>query len=286
MRVLVIGGTGFIGQATVRELQRAGAQVVVLARRPPTMPLPDVTYVQGSYGQRDPLMRAAQDVSCIIHAALRVPARIVDLSRDVAETAIHDFEHMLSWLSGLPAVPRLVYVSSAVVYGSLAGVANESEPLSAPQNNYALTVRGIEQALARAIDGGFSAISLRCFNAYGLQEPRPGGFLNFPQRALTAALTGIPLTVYGDGSTERDFIYISDIARANVMAAQNAACGVVNICSGEATSLNHILKRIEIFCGRPVPVRFDEPVFAGAPHSQGGNAESPNSARVFVCHFP
>jgi len=269
MRVLVIGGTGFIGQATVRGLLREGAEVVVLARRPPSMPLAGVTYIQGSYGQRDPLMRAVQDVSCVIHAALRVPARIVDLSRDLATTAIHDFEHMLGWLQGLPKSPRMVYVSSAVVYGSLTGVADESEPLAAPQNKYALTVHGIERALEAAKAQGLSAISLRCFNAYGLQEPRPGGFLNFPQRALTAALTGIPLTIYGDGSTERDFIYITDIARANLIAAKSGATGVVNICSGEATSLNHILRQIETFSGRPVPVRYDEPVFAGAPHSQG-----------------
>jgi len=259
LNVLVTGGAGFIGSWTVELLVKKGYYVVVLDNfltgsvENIAHLISRVKIVRGdirNYVLLDEIVKH-YSIDSIIHLAALVS--IEEATEKPAEAIYINVNgtHNVLEVARKYDLERIVYASSAAVYGDPKYLPiDEDHPLN-PKNVYGATKLGGE-ALVNAYheNYGLSTISLRYFNVYGPRmEPGPyaGVILKFIERIKQ----GKPPIIYGDGTQTRDFIYVEDVARANLAALETKSTGPYNIGTGIETSINQLAKTIAELMGRP-----------------------------------
>lgn len=139
---------------------------------------------------------------------------------------------------------RLVFASSAAVYGAAAALPNRESATPRPQSPYAAAKLAAEvMLLGYAASYGLEAVCLRYFNVYGPRQDPSSPYSGVLSIFTDRFRQGLPVTVYGDGEQTRDFIAVRDVARANREALLQTliAAGRYNVCTGRGVSLNQIL---------------------------------------------
>jgi UDP-glucose-4-epimerase GalE len=283
--ILVTGGAGYIGAASANALITAGHRVVILddlsAGHADTIPN-EASSVIGSYADGDrmqSLLREAR-VDTVLHiGALSIVAD------SVAQPERYFKANLVGSITLLDAaiavgVKRLIFSSSAAVYGaSSSNVLHEDLPL-APVNPYGATKAAFEQVLrAYAEAHGLHAIALRYFNVAGATElvaERHHPETHLLPRLMSAALTGAPFELYGndyatpDRTAIRDYVHVADVAAAHLAAIEKLAAAegqgfsAINIGSGAGTSIREVIKAIEKAAGVRIEVQ-EHPRRAGDP---------------------
>jgi UDP-glucose 4-epimerase len=253
-------GCGFIGSRTVEELSAAGLPTAVLTRTRPVVSIGDLIPAGdlhlGDAADPDLLDAALADVGTVIFAAggLLPAASELEPERD-AELTLGPLRAVLEALRQRPAT-SFVYISSGgTVYGEPEeNPIPEDAPLR-PIGSYGrLHVKCEKEVLGECGEHGLRARILRCSTVYG-ERQRPergqGAIVTFLHRIAT----GIPIDLYGGGASTRDYIYVGDVARAvTALADRDDGPAVVNVGSGEETSLAEILALTEAEIGRPAEV--------------------------------
>ncbi len=247
MAVLVTGGAGFVGGATVAALQAAGRAVVVLddlstgrAERVRGVPL-----LIGDVRDEGLVSRAVQGAEAVLHLAARssVPGSFTD---PVGCHAVNDEGTAVvleaAWQAG---VPRVVLASSSAVYGEGAPAA-EQAPLD-PRSPYAASKAAMEAQGRVYAHRGLAVTALRYFNVYG-----PGQTAGLDgaviARFLAALGGGRALPVEGSGRQTRDFVHVRDVARANVVALAKGG-GTFNVGTGVRTSIVALAEQLSALAG-------------------------------------
>ncbi|MCR4265866.1 NAD-dependent epimerase/dehydratase family protein [Nitratireductor sp. ZSWI3] len=267
---LVTGGSGFIGKALIDRLLSQGWSVrnVDFVASPATHAR--LSHWPGSFLQPELLREAMVGVDTIFHLAATNFPRESNLNplSDCQENVIGTMK--LAEMAIEAKVRRIVFSSSGgTVYGNArATPIAESHPTQ-PITAYGISKLACEHYL-RFYDGlakgrPLTTLSLRIGNPYG-----PNQNIRKAQGALTTfcynAANGIPITIWGDGTVERDFIHISDVTRAMARAADCPAHGTeINVGSGRGTSLNQILDAIRASLGRTIDVSYTESRSFDAP---------------------
>lgn len=262
MRILVTGGAGFIGSWTVEALIAEGHDVAVydsfVTGRLDYLPQAAVTVMRGDVRHPLATQRAVRRFKpeAIIHLAACVSVPI-SLHRPIRS---HD-DNVRGTLVVLEAarvqgVRRVVLASSAAVYGRNTTVPLAETALPDPLSPYALHKRVDEQyAQLYAELYGLHAVALRYFNVYGPRQDPASPYSGVIARFVDAARQGLPLTITGDGSQTRDFVYVGDVARANAAAvtADTSGYQVANVATGHEVSLLELRSAIEELTRRPLP---------------------------------
>lgn len=164
---------------------------------------------------------------------------------------------------------RVVYASSSSVYGNADRYPVQETDLPRPHSPYGVTKLAAEHLCGLyAANYGTSTVSLRYFTVYGPRQ-RPD---MAHHRLIEAALDQTPFPLYGDGSHVRDFTFVGDAVRANVLAGTaDAAPGtVVNVCAGGSTVMRDLIDAVGDAVGHPVPVD-QQPEQPGDVHRTGGS---------------
>jgi len=277
MKVLVTGGSGYVGSVSVEALVAAGHDVVVLDDLSTGHDWADLAGSRlaiGSYGDRarlEELLRG-EAVEAVLHCAARSlvgesmtdPARYY---RDNVAGGIALLEAMRT-----AGVGRLVISSTAAVYGSPEATPIPEDAPLRPINPYGETKRTLETAAAwygRAY--GLRSVSLRYFNVAGASarngEAHDPETHLIPNTLAAVAGDGRPLTVFGDdyptpdGTPIRDYLHVEDLADAHLAALEATAPGdprtadalVCNLGSGGGFSVREVLATAERVVGRPIP---------------------------------
>ena len=273
MRVLVTGGAGYVGSVSVERLLDAGHEVTILdtlatghAAGVPS----GAAFVEGSVADRAVVGRVL--VERRIEAVLHCAARSL-VGQSVQDPALYYRENVAGGVALLEAmresgVDRIVFSSSAAVYGTPESVPIPEEAPLRPINPYGETKRIFETALDWYGSAyGLRSVSLRYFNAAGASE-RYGEWhdpeTHLIPNILGSLLGGQRLVVMGtdyptpDGSCIRDYIHVIDLADAHLAAllyTENAAPGleICNLGSGRGFSVWEVLKAAESVVGRAVP---------------------------------
>lgn len=258
MRCLITGGAGFVGTALANHLVENGHHVRVLddlSTGDPTRLHPDVIFTRGDVRDRPKLWTLLQQVDCVFHLAARV---------SVQESVLYPREYNDANVGGTVSlveairdvgVKRVIFASSATVYGPQSSQPVSEDARPRPQAPYAVSKLAAEYYIfALGALNGIEAVALRIFNAYGPGQRLPPVHAPVIPLFLKNILTGASLVVQGDGSQTRDFVYIDDVVAALTAAATAPAVNglIINIGSGVETSINGLIAEMgEVTGSRP-----------------------------------
>ncbi|WP_425082456.1 NAD-dependent epimerase/dehydratase family protein [Ruegeria arenilitoris] len=264
-RYLVTGGAGFIGSHLADHLVEAGHDVVVLDNLSTgarfNLP-PQVDLIQGDIADFENLPALIARVDGCFHlAAIASVQQYQDGWAKAAKVNFYGSVRVLE--AAARANVPVVYASSAAIYGD-----NPHRPLietatSHPISGYGADKLAMEhhaEALKAAI--GLRATGLRFFNVYGPRQVPGSPYSGVISIFLNRLASGQPITVFGDGEQARDFVYVSDVAGALMRAMSWTAagnCGVFNICRGEATTLNDLIRVLAGVLQCAPQIRYEEP---------------------------
>mgnify|MGYP000975581250 CR=1 FL=1 len=281
MRILVTGGAGYIGSVIVSRLTARGHDVVVyddLSRGHRAAVAGGVPLVDGDVRDADAVRDALLEGGCeaVVHMAA-----LAEVAESVAEPARYRSVNVDGTAAVLAAaraadVDRLVFSSTAAVYGAPQRTPIDEDDALAPTNPYGETKLAAEELLWQARErDGLGATALRYFNACGAdgacgEDHDPESHL--VPLALRAARDGTPIRVFGedyptpDGTCVRDYVHVADLADAHIAAleALPAVQGAFNLGTGSGDSVRAVLDAVEEVTGSTLR-RESAPRRAGDP---------------------
>jgi nucleoside-diphosphate-sugar epimerase len=249
-RYLVTGGKGFIGSYIVKDLIKKGHEVVIF----------DMKDGKSDIRKLENLIKSSKDCDGIFHLA--AIASIPYSIENPKQTFDVNFGGTLNVLEAarINKIKRVVFSSSSAVYGVQKKFpARETDPCN-PQNPYAIQ-KYMSEGICKMYSSlyGVETVCLRYFNVFGIGQSCQGAYAGVIPRFLLFKSKGEPLTIVGDGKQTRDFIHVTDVAKANLKAMfgpKSLSGQAFNIGSGVETSVNEIA---DIFDGvkKYVPARME-----------------------------
>jgi UDP-glucose 4-epimerase len=267
VRVLVTGGAGFIGSHLAADLLEQGHRVRVLdnfatGRRSNLASLGDeVDLVEGDVQSYERASKAVAGCEVVLHQAA-----LPSVPRSVQDPLTSNATNVIGTLNVLLAardhgVRRVVVASSSSVYGGLAGRGPKREDQPAlPISPYA-TAKLAGEGYARSFHGVYEleTVCLRYFNVFGPRQDPTSQYAAVIPNFITALLAGRPPVIFGDGEQSRDFTYVANVVRANLLAmdAPEVAGRVFNVACGERVTLNRLVAELQDLLGTRV-----EPIYA------------------------
>jgi len=280
---LVTGGAGFIGSNLVEGLVAEGADVRVLdnlstgKRENLEGVASRVDLIVGDLADPDDVSRAVADVDVIFHHGA-LPSVPVSVERPI-ETNESNILGTLRLLEAArtAGVKRLVYVGSSSAYGAVERTTNREADVPAPRSPYAVQkLAGEHYCMAHWHCHGLETVILRYFNVFGPRQNPKSQYAAVIPAFITAVLAGERPTIYGDGEQTRDFTYVENNVRANLIAADHprAAGEVFNIACGTSVSLLDLLREINDLCGASIEPVFAPPRAGDVKHSRADIAKA------------
>ncbi len=243
MRVLVTGGAGFIGSHSVEALLAEGHEPVViddLSTGHARNLTPGVRLIRASILDARALAEAIAGCETVLHLAAIVSVPL-SLERPLDCHAVNATGSLQVLEAAHRAgVRRVVQASSAAVYGEVEPPIGEFAPL-VPLSPYGLQKRMAEEyGRLYGLHHGLEVISLRYFNVYGPRQDPRSPYSGVLSRFADALARGEPTVIFGDGQQTRDFVFVGDVARANLLAltAPGSFAGeAFNLGAGRAISV-------------------------------------------------
>ncbi len=260
MKILVTGGSGFIGSHLVEAWQgRAEVRVLDDFRTGHRRNLAGLQaeVIEGSILDRDLVARAVQGVDYVFHlAALVSVPESVRRPHDCVALNVTGLLHVLE-AAAAAGVRKLCFSSSAAVYGNNPELPKRESMRPEPRSPYAVTKLDGEYYCQQFAEAGqLETVALRFFNVFGPRQDPNGAYAAAMPVFMRQALAGEPLTIFGDGGQTRDFIYVKDIVAANVFAATTPGMtGAFNVGYGRKITVKELCERIITLAGSRSEIR-------------------------------
>lgn len=250
MKILITGGSGFIGSHIVELYQNKAEEIRVLdnLRTGYRHNLDGLrhTFIEGSITDRELVKKAVEGVDYIFHLAALVsvpesmakPGECVDIN-------VHGLLNVLEEASAA-GVKKLVFASSAAIYGDNPTVPKLETMIPEPKSPYAVTKLDGEYYLGMfQSEGRLETAAIRFFNVFGPRQDPKGAYAAAVPIFIEKAVRNETITVFGDGGQTRDFIYVKDIAGALSFAVETpGVTGVFNAGYGGQITINDLADRI------------------------------------------
>jgi len=270
MKTLVVGGAGYIGSVVVRQLLEEGHEVVVLddcsTGHADSVP-PGVEHVQTDIGNAGSVLAGA-DFDAVLHFAAKSL-----VGESVEKPSLYWHTNVIGSRALLDAmtqhgVPRLVFSSTAAVYGEPDAFPITEDSPTRPTSTYGATKLAVDMMITNECTATeLAAVSLRYFNvagaAFGAGERHTTETHLIPIALDAVAGRRDKLGIYGDdwptpdGTPIRDYVHVADLARAHVLALTAAQPGehlICNLGNGNGFSVREVIAEIESVTGMEVPI--------------------------------
>ncbi len=275
--ILITGGAGFIGSHLVDACLARGDKVRVLdnfatgKRKNLNAQLSNIELIEGDIRDLATCHQACKGVDYVLHQAAlgSVPRSIDDplTTHDVNSTGL------LNMLIAArdAKVKCFIYAASSSTYGDHASLPKQEDIIGNPLSPYAVTKASNEQ-YARVFTQtyGLPTIGLRYFNIFGPRQCPNSQYAAVIPKFIKALHTNSAPIIFGDGEQSRDFTYIDNAVKANLLAmdAENAAFGeVFNVACGQQTTLNHLYARLQTLLKVTLPAEYGPPRPGDVKHS-------------------
>jgi UDP-glucose 4-epimerase len=248
-KVLITGGAGFIGSHLAEELAQRGKHPVIFDNlktgKKENLDAVDHTFIEGDVRDIERLLRAAKGCDSIIHlAALTSVVQSMQEPADYIDVNLNGTLNVLN-VSRNSAVTKVVFSSSAAVYGDSPVLPKTEDMRPEPKSPYAITKISSEHFCDIYRESyGLPTVCARFFNVFGERQDPASPYAAAMPIFISRALRNEPILVYGDGSQTRDFIYVKDVAKALSCLLESAE-GVYNIGYGKPVEINWLVRAIK-----------------------------------------
>lgn len=267
-KYLVTGGAGFIGSHIATALVERSDAVRVLdnlnsgKRENLTHVAGDVELIEGDVLDAPTVECAVRGVEVVYHqAALASVPASVDRPLDSHAHCVTATVQLLD-ACRRAKVRRVVFASSAAVYGDRPTASKQETDLPAPRSPYAAAKIASEYyCQAFTATYGLETVALRYFNVFGPRQDPGSDYAAVIPKFVTTMLAGKRPTVFGDGMQSRDFVYVEDVVRANLAAANSpSAVGrSLNVACGRQTNLLELIAALNRALGTEMAPVFNDP---------------------------
>jgi UDP-glucose 4-epimerase len=262
--VVVTGGAGFIGSHTVDRFMETGHRVVVLdnfstGKRAnlarwadhPALHVVTCDVAHGIFAALAPITAEHGPVERIVHLAAQVSV-VASIANPLTDMAVNygGTLHVLEYARA-KGVKKVAFASSAAVYGDVTELPVREDIHCQPISPYGMHKYASELALDYyASVHGIATTALRFFNVYGPRQDPTSPYSGVISIFTDRARAGKTLTIFGDGSQTRDFVYVGDVVRAIVAAAGDGNSRLIaNVGTGGETSVLELARAVNELCG-------------------------------------
>lgn len=259
MNYLVTGGAGFIGSHLVEFLSKSGQVVIIddlstgkMVNLEPIRDPENVNLHKADIRRMEAIKPLFKDVDFVFHLAA-----LADVPSSVRDPITSNQINVDGTLNVLAAsrdegVRKVVYSSSSAVYGDAEVPVREDAAVN-PKSPYAVS-KLVGELYCKVFQElyGLRTVSLRYFNVYGPRQNPESQYGAVIPAFASRLLRGEQPRIYGDGTQTRDFVYVADVVRANIAAAESGASGVINIAGGSPITIKRLFELIKEKTGAKV----------------------------------
>ena len=258
-KAIITGGAGFIGSHIAEELLRRGYRVIIfdnlstgrLSNIEHVLESKNAEFTRGSITNLPLLQKLFSGVDYVFHQAA-----IASVPNSIKNPKASQNTNMTGTLNVLIAardngVKKLVYASSSSVYGNTPALPKVEDMSPEPQSPYAVTkLAGEYYCKVFQEIYGLDTISLRYFNVYGPRQDPDSPYAAVIPLFVTNVLAGKAPVIFGDGEQSRDFTFVKDVARANILAAESSVNGIFNIGSSTRITIKYLAQLVIKLAGK------------------------------------
>ncbi len=274
---MITGGAGFIGSHLAEELADQGHHVIILddlstgklENIEDLLGKSNAEFIQGSVTDLPLLQKLFQGADYVFHQAAltTIPGSIEDPLTTNEVNIGGTLKVLLA--AGNNNVKKVIYASSSSVYGNTLATPQKEDMLPNPLSPYALTKLSGEyycHIFCRLY--GLSTVCLRYFNVYGSRQNAHSQYATVIPAFIDRIYQDLPPIIFGDGNQSRDFVFVKDVVRANILAAQGNVEGTYNIGSGKNITINELARVVLQLMRKDLPPVHKEPRPGEPVHSR------------------
>jgi len=253
MKFVVTGGAGFIGSNLAEKLAEMGEVTIIddlssgrLENISDLLDKNNVNFIRESIANLTSLKAHFADADCVFHQAA-----IASVQRSVEDPLLIDEVNARGTLNVLIAardcgVKKVICASSSAVYGDSPELPKREDMTPCPLSPYAVSkLTGEYYCKVFSEIYGIDTVSLRYFNVYGPGQDTSSEYAAVIPKFIKILLKKEPPVIFGDGTQTRDFVFVEDVVRANILAMKHGNVrGVFNVAGGKKITINELLNTI------------------------------------------
>ncbi|MFA7419137.1 MAG: NAD-dependent epimerase/dehydratase family protein [Melioribacteraceae bacterium] len=290
-KVVVTGGAGFIGSHIVEHWINAGAEVHIIDNLRSGFLSNVQLFAQAifheiSITEREKVFNVLENADYVHHLAAMISVpESVDKPQECVEINVNGLLNVLDACEE-HGVKKIVLSSSAAIYGENPESPKRTDMRPQPKSPYGITKLDGEYYLQMYNEQfGLGAVSLRYFNVFGPRQDPKSQYAAAVPIFIEKAMSNEAITIYGDGEQTRDFIFVKDVVKANVLAVTTENVnGIFNVALGKATSINQIAKSVIDLIGSKSEIIYQPERKGDIKHSLA-SVEETNKAFSFTPEF-
>ncbi len=266
MKIMVTGGAGFIGSNLAMDLVKNGHDVVVIDdlssgyKKNLQKVMDKIDFIEGSVLDKNLLEKSMRKVDAIFHtAAVASVQRSIDLPAYCHEINVVGTINVLE-AARKNRVKKVIFSSSAAIYGDLPGLPKKEDSKPDPKSPYAADKLASEYYMKIYHDiFGLQTLSFRYFNVFGENQDPESEYAAVIPLFIRSMLKGKAPVIFGDGTQTRDFTYILDLVEGMQKALDHDLDGsAVNLATGEKSSLLDLISSLNRILDTDISPKFKE----------------------------
>ncbi len=263
IKVVITGGAGFIGSHLAQGWLEKGAEVCIIdnfrsGKRSNISHLNNVKLIEGSITDKSLVLNTLEGADYLHNlAALVSVPESVDNPYECVNINVNGILNVLE-AARIHKLKKVIHFSSAAIYGDNPDSPKKTIMRPEPKSPYGITKLDGEYYLdSYKQNFGLNTLSFRCFNVFGPRQDPKSQYSAAIPIFVSKALKEEDIIIYGDGEQTRDFIYVKDIVKANILAAQNSELnGVFNLGTGKSVSINQLVKLVIELTGSKSKIQY------------------------------